>query len=90
MRFGVFELDARAGELLRSGRRDALQLQPLEVLRALLISVVVSGLVFQTTYVHWVGDADNRANNRGGVCQPGDPRSRVGFGGCASFLVWPR
>jgi TolB-like protein/DNA-binding winged helix-turn-helix (wHTH) protein len=36
VRFGVFELDARAGELRRSGRRVALQPQPLEVLRALL------------------------------------------------------
>ena len=36
MRFGVFELDERAGELRRSGRRVALQPQPLEILRALL------------------------------------------------------
>ncbi len=36
VRFGVFELDARAGELRRSGRRVALQPQPLEILRALL------------------------------------------------------
>src|SRR5215472_16060054 len=36
MRFGVFELDVRAGELRRSGRRVALQPQPLEILRALL------------------------------------------------------
>jgi TolB-like protein/DNA-binding winged helix-turn-helix (wHTH) protein len=36
VRFGVFELDERAGELRRSGRRVALQPQPLEILRALL------------------------------------------------------
>jgi TolB-like protein/DNA-binding winged helix-turn-helix (wHTH) protein len=36
VRFGVFELDARAGELRRSGRRVALQPQPLEILRALI------------------------------------------------------
>src|SRR3974390_413942 len=36
MRFGVFELDERAGGLRRSGRRVALQPQPLEILRALL------------------------------------------------------
>jgi TolB-like protein/DNA-binding winged helix-turn-helix (wHTH) protein len=36
MRFGVFELDARAGELRRSGSRVALQPQPLEILRALI------------------------------------------------------
>jgi DNA-binding winged helix-turn-helix (wHTH) protein len=36
VRFGVFELDARTGELRRSGRRVALQPQPLEILRALL------------------------------------------------------
>jgi TolB-like protein/DNA-binding winged helix-turn-helix (wHTH) protein/Flp pilus assembly protein TadD len=36
VRFGVFELDDRAGELRRSGRRVALQPQPLEILRALL------------------------------------------------------
>lgn len=36
LRFGVFELDPRAGELRRSGRRIALQPQPLEVLRALI------------------------------------------------------
>ena len=36
VRFGVFELDARAGELRRSGYRVALQPQPLEILRALL------------------------------------------------------
>ena len=35
-RFGVFELDECAGELRRSGRRVALQPQPLEILRALL------------------------------------------------------
>jgi TolB-like protein/DNA-binding winged helix-turn-helix (wHTH) protein len=36
VRFGVFELDERAGELRRGGRRVALQPQPLEILRALL------------------------------------------------------
>jgi TolB-like protein/DNA-binding winged helix-turn-helix (wHTH) protein/Flp pilus assembly protein TadD len=36
VRFGVFELDARTGELRRSGRRVALQPQPLEILRALI------------------------------------------------------
>jgi TolB-like protein/DNA-binding winged helix-turn-helix (wHTH) protein len=36
VRFGVFELDVRAGELRRSGHRVALQPQPLEILRALL------------------------------------------------------
>jgi Tol biopolymer transport system component/DNA-binding winged helix-turn-helix (wHTH) protein len=36
LRFGVFELDARAGELRRSGRRVALQHQPFEILCALL------------------------------------------------------
>ena len=36
VRFGVFELDARSGELRRSGHRIALQPQPLEILRALL------------------------------------------------------
>ncbi len=36
VRFGVFELDARAGELRRSGHRVALQPQPLEILRALI------------------------------------------------------
>jgi TolB-like protein/DNA-binding winged helix-turn-helix (wHTH) protein/Tfp pilus assembly protein PilF len=36
VRFGVFELDARTGELRRSGHRVALQPQPLEILRALL------------------------------------------------------
>lgn len=36
LRFGVFELDVRAGELRRSGRRVALQPQPLEILRTLL------------------------------------------------------
>jgi TolB-like protein/DNA-binding winged helix-turn-helix (wHTH) protein len=36
VRFGVFELDEHAGELRRSGRRVALQPQPLEILRALL------------------------------------------------------
>lgn len=36
VRFGVFELDPRAGELRRSGRRVALQPQPLEILRALI------------------------------------------------------
>ena len=36
VRFGVFELDERAGELRRSGHRVALQPQPLEILRALL------------------------------------------------------
>jgi TolB-like protein/DNA-binding winged helix-turn-helix (wHTH) protein/lipoprotein NlpI len=36
VRFGVFELDVRAGELRRSGRRVALQPQPLEILRALM------------------------------------------------------
>ena len=36
VRFGVFELDARAGELRRSGCRVALQPQPLEILRALI------------------------------------------------------
>ncbi|HEY6927548.1 MAG TPA: winged helix-turn-helix domain-containing protein, partial [Steroidobacteraceae bacterium] len=35
-RFGMFELDAGAGELRRSGRRVALQPQPLEILRALI------------------------------------------------------
>ena len=35
VRFGVFELDVRAGELRRSGHRVALQPQPLEILRAL-------------------------------------------------------
>lgn len=34
--FGVFELDASAGELRRSGRRVALQPQPIEILRALI------------------------------------------------------
>jgi TolB-like protein/DNA-binding winged helix-turn-helix (wHTH) protein/Flp pilus assembly protein TadD len=36
VRFGVFELDARTGELRRSGHRVALQPQPFEILRALL------------------------------------------------------
>jgi len=36
VRFGVFELDVRAGELRRSGHRVALQPQPLEILRALM------------------------------------------------------
>ena len=36
VRFGVFELDVRAGELRRSGHRVALQPQPLEILRVLL------------------------------------------------------
>jgi len=36
VRFGVFELDAHAGELWRSGHRIALQPQPLEILRALI------------------------------------------------------
>jgi len=36
VRFGVFELDVRAGELRRSGRRVALQPQPLEILQALM------------------------------------------------------
>jgi len=36
MRFGVFELDVRAGELRRNGHRVALQPQPLEILRALI------------------------------------------------------
>ena len=36
VRFGVFELDVRAGELWRGGRRVALQPQPLEILRALI------------------------------------------------------
>ena len=36
VRFGVFELDSRAGELRCSGRRVALQPQPLEILRALI------------------------------------------------------
>jgi TolB-like protein/DNA-binding winged helix-turn-helix (wHTH) protein len=35
-RFGVFELNARTGELRRSGHRVALQRQPLEILRALI------------------------------------------------------
>lgn len=36
VRFGVFELDARTGELRRSGRRVALQPQPLAILQALI------------------------------------------------------
>jgi TolB-like protein/DNA-binding winged helix-turn-helix (wHTH) protein len=36
VRFGVFELDARAGELWRSGHRVALQPQPLAILQALI------------------------------------------------------
>ena len=36
VRFGVFELDARTGELRRSGHHVALQPQPLEILRALI------------------------------------------------------
>ena len=36
LRFGVFELDTRAGELRRSGRRVPLQHQPFEILCALL------------------------------------------------------
>ena len=36
LRFGVFELDPRAGELRRSGRRIALQPQPLAILQALI------------------------------------------------------
>ena len=36
VRFGVFELDPRAGELRRSGRRVALQPQPLAILQALI------------------------------------------------------
>jgi TolB-like protein/DNA-binding winged helix-turn-helix (wHTH) protein/Tfp pilus assembly protein PilF len=36
VRFGVSELDARSGELRRSGHRVALQPQPLEILRALV------------------------------------------------------
>jgi DNA-binding response OmpR family regulator len=38
MRFGPFELDIRAGELRKEGRRIRLQEQPLQILRMLLES----------------------------------------------------
>jgi hypothetical protein len=47
----------------------------------------VSARVLRTTSSRWVGDADSQANNKDGVCPPEDPQSRVGFGGCALFLV---
>ena len=36
MRFGLFELDVRAGELRKGGRKIRLQEQPLQILAMLL------------------------------------------------------